>query len=822
MNQSISEHTQGSVKDYFAIDSHIASTRSADAYSALDVSRQSHICLWLLRHPLAVNSEAVRRFLKRMRILDSIEPRVSDMVGYGVDRDGSAFAVFNPLDGQPIHGGQRESYDAERRFTGCVGIISRIHQAGVVCGDLCGASFWLDRAGDVRFLGVMGSFDSEATATAMLPPMETLHYMAPEQRSGAGLESATDVFALGVLGYYLLTGKFPFGDKPTVFMAGGALPEMVLPSTLISSPPVWADTVLLKCLSFNPAERYANASELAQAIREIRERTSDKESMPTRRESRKVEKASLEEHQMLEVRDDLAPALTDAPAKKGRPFKLIAAAFASGLLVVLGYGYYVSEFKSVSVNPLKNSLALHRMITGEELGRAIDSLGKEGANAQEQGRNIDLIANSDDPVAHDVLVTAAKGSSESLRRVAERALIERARRLGMTRSSEEVRIWLTTLQPGASLPAYYEPILKSLDSTLPIEAKDGVLRQAYAGNPQFVVRLASALALDAKSIADYQPIMAQLLGDTLHLDDATKHSALALILASPDLTAAYGDDVIQRRDELPDSDVLWGMRALSARADSRVRALANLAYERGLVSPARKVFLGLLRDRSDLPTDASEALVRAASGTLRVEDIASIGRWYDIAVERILYAICADEQDLDILLEAFDTVASRSLSIEPGASLIEWVRNNYWNNRTDFIQAIGVLSSLDVADTAMIESAFAVFDRYAKDKRLISILLDAENPVISRVVIDKYRGLIGVGKLLGLLSNSDPEVRYAAVVSLKDFNDIGALRIIIESYEHEKDPKVRKAYEENLWVIKQRIEGATPVAQSDAQVRGSN
>jgi hypothetical protein len=85
--------------------------------------------------------------------------------------------------------------------------------------------------------------------------------------------------------------------------------------------------------------------------------------------------------------------------------------------------------------------------------------------------------------------------------------------------------------------------------------------------------------------------------------------------------------------------------------------------------------------------------------------------------------------------------------------------------------------------------------------------LEAKNPRISQIIVQRYAGSLGLGGLINLLSDSAKEIRIAAIKSLKDYNDIGALKIIIDRYERERDPAVREAYRENFWVIKEREGG---------------
>lgn len=802
----------GQLAEEYVIESHLLATRSADAYRALDRARGRPLCLWMLRHPLAKKSRAVERFVERMRAFGSVNPAPVEVLRCGIDAAGVAFAVVPSLDGHAVVGGNLEVHEAERRFVSCVRLIERLHASGLVCGDLCGHSFWVDRNGDVRFVGLMGSFDAEAVATAMMPPRDAIPFLAPEQRSGGGIEPATDVFALGVLGHLLFTGRYPFGEGPAA-LAGVVDPAQLAPvASYVAAPPAWVDEVLAGCLAPDPAARFPNAGAIARAISEVTRRIQAAERAPTRKRTEGPLTAAPLPGSGATVpvhAEVFAPAAAPAPSPVARlggrisPMRIALIALLVGVVSVLTVQWLAYQ-KQVRGGG-RDELAIHReAVTNPELRQAIDIIGQSQGALAEQAAQLEKFVNSDDLIAHDFLVTSAKSAkNDELRLLSERAALDRARRLGLMRSTEQVRQWLRGVKGGV-LPAVYEPVLRLLDPMVPVDASAGLLRQTYAADPTFALKLGAALAIDTGRLDEYQPVLGQLVGDALKIEDPTPRAALSLILASEPLALLFSDDVIQRREQIPDADIVWLLKVLADRNDSNLRAIANLAIERSTLPPIPTTFLTLVRDRPELPVETLSALIRAAAGTLRSEDVGAFGRWYDVDAERVLLSLCALDMVPELLQEIFDTLAGKSLTIEPSAALVEWVRRNAWDNRLVFARPIGILGNVEAFSEADLEGALVALERASAGSDLVDVLLEATHPRIARLVVKRYAGKLGLGGLINLLGNPDKEVRLTAIRALKDYNDIGALKFIIDAYERERDPEVRAVYRDNFWVIAQR------------------
>jgi serine/threonine-protein kinase len=93
-------------------------------------------------------------------------------------------------------------------------------------------------------------------------------YMSPEQATGKGTpESRSDIYSLGAVAYYLLTGRPPFqGDNPVQVIMAHASQDPEPPTTFRPDVPADLEQLILKCLAKSPEDRYQTALDLRQAL----------------------------------------------------------------------------------------------------------------------------------------------------------------------------------------------------------------------------------------------------------------------------------------------------------------------------------------------------------------------------------------------------------------------------------------------------------------------------------------------------------------------------------------------------------------------------
>jgi serine/threonine-protein kinase len=144
------------------------------------------------------------------------------------------------------------------------------HSQGVVHRDLKPANIMLSAEGRAKIMdfGVAHVVGSQMTQADEI--LGSPHFMAPEQLGKGKVDQRTDVFAFGVVLYWMLTGLLPFTGDSFAAIAQAILSERpVSPKDLKRTVPRELGKVVLRCLEKDPAKRFATAGELRAALQRI-------------------------------------------------------------------------------------------------------------------------------------------------------------------------------------------------------------------------------------------------------------------------------------------------------------------------------------------------------------------------------------------------------------------------------------------------------------------------------------------------------------------------------------------------------------------------
>jgi serine/threonine-protein kinase len=238
------------------------------------------VAIKVLREDHLGDNDSVSRFHAEARAVAKLRTKhVAKVFDVGTLENGLPFLVMEFLEGGDLEAeltrrGRFPAAEAGQYVIAACAAMSEAHAAGVIHRDLKPANLFLAREGNDTVVKVVDFGISRVlpengvrltqTQSAFGTPL----YMAPESvRSAKLADERTDVWALGVILYELVTGTLPFlGETPTAVAVAVTLDEVKPPSLVVDGVPQWVDAVVKRSLEKNPNSRFQTAQELAQAI----------------------------------------------------------------------------------------------------------------------------------------------------------------------------------------------------------------------------------------------------------------------------------------------------------------------------------------------------------------------------------------------------------------------------------------------------------------------------------------------------------------------------------------------------------------------------
>ncbi|WSK91631.1 serine/threonine-protein kinase [Streptomyces sp. NBC_00597] len=249
-------------------------------WTAYDQRLDRRVAVKLLRPdkvagPGSVADELRRRFVRECRVTAQVDhPGLVTVHDAGSDGD-ELFLVMGHVEGTDLadHLAQHDPYPwpwAVAVVAQLCGVLSAVHAVPIVHRDLKPRNVMVRPDGTVLVLdlGVASVMDTDTTRlTSTGTPIGSPAYMAPEQAMGGAVGPSTDLYALGVLLYELLSGNVPFAGSTALGVLHRHLYEPPVPvRRLRPEVPHQLEAVLLHLLAKDPQERPASAQQVYEAL----------------------------------------------------------------------------------------------------------------------------------------------------------------------------------------------------------------------------------------------------------------------------------------------------------------------------------------------------------------------------------------------------------------------------------------------------------------------------------------------------------------------------------------------------------------------------
>jgi len=242
---------------------------------AMHLQLHQPVAMKFLLPEVLANQQIVQRFLREAQAAVRLKSEhVARVIDVGSLETGAPYMVLEYLEGTDFSKFPR----SQLTVGGIIDLIlqacealAEAHSLGIVHRDIKPANFFITRSPDGTLLlkvldfGISKTPATGGQLTATQAVMGTPAYMSPEQmRSSRDVDHRTDIWSLGVVLYELLQGAPPFGgdtfSSMVLKVVNDPLPKLTvrLPGDL--------DAVIYRCLEKDPARRFQNTAELAQAL----------------------------------------------------------------------------------------------------------------------------------------------------------------------------------------------------------------------------------------------------------------------------------------------------------------------------------------------------------------------------------------------------------------------------------------------------------------------------------------------------------------------------------------------------------------------------
>lgn len=223
--------------------------------------------------------EMLERFYREAQAGILQHPNIVIVYDLG-DQDGIPFIVMEHVSGEPLDkiiasGRPMPLIDKLSIIEQVCSALGYAHQRGVIHRDIKPANVIVQPDGHAKIVDfgiarVQGS-SGESGLTRTGNVIGTVHYIAPERLKGQPFDGRSDIFATGVMLYYMLAGRLPFeGEDLAVLQKLCNDPHPPL-STYLSNYPPALDAILDRALAKDPEHRYATAEDFAVDLRAVEE-----------------------------------------------------------------------------------------------------------------------------------------------------------------------------------------------------------------------------------------------------------------------------------------------------------------------------------------------------------------------------------------------------------------------------------------------------------------------------------------------------------------------------------------------------------------------
>jgi len=254
----------------YRLTNHLARGGMADVYSAIDEVLGRKVAVKMLHANYATDAAFIQRFRREAQAAANLtHPNIVSIFDTGKD-GGHYFIVMELVEGKTLRDVLRaEGPLLPRRAaeiaSEVAAALSVAARGGLAHRDVKPGNILLTETGSVKVtdFGIARAWDDSEELTRTGAVIGTATYFSPEQAQGQPADGRSDLYALGVVLFEMLTGRPPFSGETPISVAYQHVSEAVsIPSASNPDVPPGLDAIVMRALQKNPTDRYQTAEEM--------------------------------------------------------------------------------------------------------------------------------------------------------------------------------------------------------------------------------------------------------------------------------------------------------------------------------------------------------------------------------------------------------------------------------------------------------------------------------------------------------------------------------------------------------------------------------
>jgi|CZKL01.1.fsa_nt_gi serine/threonine protein kinase len=262
----------GETLDHYHVDALVARSGMATLYRATDQRDGRQVAIKVPHPEMEADAVLLERFKREEEIGYLVDhPGVVKTFNSDEDERSRIYMVMEWVEGRLLRTVLNEEHqlpvDRARTITlGICDALDALHKRGIVHRDLKPENVMVDAEDHIKLIdfGIAMKEDARRlTFVNVSSLLGTPDYISPEQVQGKRGDQRSDIYAVGIMLYEMLTGQVPFsGPNPLAVMNDRLVKEPVPPRELNSDIPPELEEIIFRALAKEPRHRYANASDM--------------------------------------------------------------------------------------------------------------------------------------------------------------------------------------------------------------------------------------------------------------------------------------------------------------------------------------------------------------------------------------------------------------------------------------------------------------------------------------------------------------------------------------------------------------------------------